>query len=102
MSSEKETRKQHENRRVHVFYSGRVQGVGFRFTVERLAAGLELRGWVRNLSDGRVEMVCEGRESGLVRILEKIDSSFSGYIRQKDINWKPYSGEFSNFDIRFF
>ena len=46
--------------RAHVFYSGRVQGVGFRYTAQALALDLGLVGWVKNLPDNRVELVCEG------------------------------------------
>ena len=49
-----------EIHRAHVYYSGRVQGVGFRYTAEGLALDLKLVGWVKNLPDGRVELVCEG------------------------------------------
>lgn len=90
------------NRRVHVYYSGRVQGVGFRFTVERLAINLKLTGWVRNLPDGRVELVCEGKEKDLNDILGKIDDCFSGYISRKNVSWMPATNEFSGFEIRFF
>lgn len=91
-----------EKKRIHVYYSGTVQGVGFRFTAEKIAAGLGLSGWVKNLPDGRVEMVCEGQESDLQRVLEKIEHYFSRYIRKKDISWQQYRGEFVGFDIRFF
>lgn len=89
-------------KRMHVYYSGRVQGVGFRFTAQAIAADLGLTGWVKNLGDGRVELLCEGRENDLKKALEKIDSQLSGYIRQKAINWMATSGEFNNFEIRFF
>lgn len=70
-------------KRIHAYYSGQVQGVGFRFTAERLAVDLGLSGWVRNLSDNRVELLCEGKEEDLHEILAKIDKRLSGYIRQK-------------------
>src|SRR5471030_2081507 len=50
-------------RRMKVFYSGRVQGVGFRYTARTVAAGFEITGYVRNLPDGRVELVAEGDDS---------------------------------------
>ena len=51
-------------KRIHVYYEGRVQGVGFRFTSEYVAQQLKLTGWVKNLPDGRVELVAEGKEDG--------------------------------------
>ena len=47
---------------IHIYYSGTVQGIGFRYTVERLTSELGICGWVRNLPDGRVEMEAEGTE----------------------------------------
>ena len=89
-------------KRIHVYYSGQVQGVGFRFTAEAMALDLGLGGWVRNLSDGQVELLCEGTEEALHEILAKIDKRLSGYIRQKNVNWMPATGEFTDFRIRFF
>jgi len=90
------------NKRIHVYYSGRVHGVGFRFTVDRIATDLELFGWVKNLADNRVELVAEGQEESLKKLISKIDDSFPNYITQKNINWMPSSGEFNSFEIRFF
>lgn len=87
-------------RRVHATYEGWVQGVGFRFSAERAAVSLGLGGWVRNLPDGRVELVCEGQEADLKRFLEKIDSIFRTYIRNAEIEWSGATGEFDGFDIR--
>ena len=50
---------------MQILYSGRVQGVGFRYTVRTLATGYEVTGTVRNLPDGRVELTAEGRENEL-------------------------------------
>lgn len=88
------------NRRVHATYEGWVQGVGFRFSAERAAASLGLSGWVKNLGDGRVELVCEGKEADLKGFIAKIDSIFKTYIRNAEIEWSNATGEFDGFDIR--
>ena len=51
--------------RVRIFYSGHVQGVGFRYTAKTVAAGYDVTGLVRNLPDGRVELVAEGAREEL-------------------------------------
>jgi acylphosphatase len=56
----------------HVFVSGRVQGVGFRWFVRRLALEVGVNGWVRNLSDGRVEAWIEGSEDAVATMLERL------------------------------
>ena len=58
-----------------VFYEGRVQGVGFRFTVKQFARGYEVTGWVRNLDDGRVELQCSGERAEVDAFLEAIAAS---------------------------
>ena len=89
------------NKRLHVVFSGDVQGVGFRFTAERAAVSLGLTGWVMNLSDGRVEAVCEGTLEELNGFLGRIAKVFKEYINDTDIAWEEATGEFSGFDIRF-
>ena len=65
-----------------VFYEGRVQGVGFRFTVKQLARGYEVTGWVRNLDDGRVELQCSGERAEVDAFLEAIaESELKSHIR---------------------
>lgn len=88
------------NKRLHVYYTGSVQGVGFRFTAERVAMSFGLTGWARNLSDGRVEITAEGNVRRLNEFLEKIEDVFKAYIKDSDIEWDEASGEFSGFDIR--
>ena len=65
-----------------VFYEGRVQGVGFRFTVKQLARGYEVTGWVRNLPDGRVELQCSGERAEVDAFLAAIaESELKSHIR---------------------
>ncbi len=87
-----------ERRVVH--YSGRVQGVGFRFTVCRLAQRHDVCGYVENLSDGRVLLVVEGDPSKLDRLIDTIAAEMERFIRNTQTDILPASGEFSDFQIR--
>ena len=89
------------NKRVHVYYSGNVQGVGFRFTAEDIAMSLGLTGWVKNLRDNQVEVTCEGDEKLLREFLQKIEGIFGRYIHNAHVEWAEATDEFSGFDIRF-
>ncbi len=91
-----------EKARIHIFVSGRVQGVFFRAETEARARELGLFGLVRNLGDGRVEIIAEGEKKKLEELLEwakkgpalaRVDS-----IR---FNWEEYRAEFKNFEIRY-
>jgi acylphosphatase len=89
-------------KQLHVFYSGRVQGVGFRFTAEDVALGLEVTGWVKNLPDSRVEVVAEADEKILQQYLEQVRNSFlKKYITKEDVSWSEATGKYSDFQIRF-
>jgi acylphosphatase len=74
-----------------VIYSGRVQGVGFRYTVKRIASGFEVTGWVRNLPDGRVELQAMSHEEDeLAAFLDAVQtSSLGGNIRDVVTNVIP-------------
>ncbi|MFA5339595.1 MAG: acylphosphatase [Candidatus Omnitrophota bacterium] len=89
------------SKRIHVFYSGRVQGVGFRFATEVAARRLKLSGWASNLKDGRVEVVAEGEEAALKDFLAGITEEMSHYIVNADVSWEHPSGEFKSFGIKF-
>jgi acylphosphatase len=84
-----------------VFYSGRVQGIGFRYSVREIACGYEVTGFVRNLYDGRVELVAEGEEEEARAFLAAIqDSQLGSHIHGKDVSWTAATGEFIGFGIR--
>lgn len=85
---------------MQVFYSGRVQGVGFRYQTQKVAAGFEVTGIVRNLPDGRVELVAEGDQQELNDFREAIrQSGLKGFIRNEVVTWADASGEFRGFGI---
>ena len=85
----------------HVVFKGQVQGVGFRFIVERIARKLGVVGWVKNLVDGNVEVVVESDKEIVNEFLEKIRSYFQRYIRDEEVNITESLGEFSDFQVRF-
>ena len=70
--------------RRHIYFSGRVQGVGFRFQASWAAKRLDLTGWVRNLADGRVEMEVQGEPHVIDRMLEALRED--SFIRISDID----------------
>lgn len=86
--------------RMHIFYAGRVQGVGFRYTVRTVAAGFEVAGTVRNLLDGRVELVAEGAREELEAFRQAIrEAGLEHFIRNEEINWSEAAGAFRGFEI---
>jgi acylphosphatase len=86
---------------VRVYYTGRVQGIGFRYSAEEIARQLRVSGWVKNLPDGRVEVVAEAEEGVLKDFLAQIDERFSAYIRDADTSWEAATGKFKEFGIKF-
>ena len=87
--------------RVHVLYSGTVQAVGFRYRASGLSDGRSVSGYVRNLSDGRVELVAEGERAEVDGFLAALRAEMAGLIRHEDVSWHPASDEFARFDVRF-
>ena len=86
--------------RLRVFYQGRVQGVGFRYTVKTLAGGFEVTGTVRNMMDGRVELLAEGMRDELKAFQQAIrESELGHFIRQEEAAWDAAQGAFRGFEI---
>ncbi len=83
----------------HIFYSGSVQGVGFRFTTQNFAMQLGLKGWVKNLRDGRVEIVVEGPKEKIEELCQNLESQFGSYVHSKEIDFFPAEGKFRTFDV---
>ena len=84
----------------HVFFEGRVQGVGFRWTVKNLARGYEVIGWVKNLPDGRVEMQASGEPGEVDAFIEAIEESeMKGHIKKVDVHVIPPLAGVRGFDI---
>jgi acylphosphatase len=85
---------------MQVLYSGRVQGVGFRYTAKTVANGFEVTGKVRNLLDGRVELVAEGIKDELEAFRQAVrDSGLEHFIRNEDVSWTEAKNEFRGFEI---
>lgn len=85
--------------RRRVFYSGRVQGVGFRYTAQSTARSFPVTGWVRNLADGRVELVAEGEKAEIDCFLGRIAESLGSNIRHVEQFSEKATGEFRGFEI---
>ena len=88
--------------RVHILVSGLVQGVFFRSETKVRAEEFGLFGWVRNLEDGRVEIVAEGEKEKLEKLISWAKKGpDSARVDNLEIDWQEYQGEFSQFDIRY-
>jgi acylphosphatase len=86
--------------RLIVLYSGRVQGVGFRYTAKTVATGFDITGTVRNLADGRVELIAEGQRPELDAFRDALrDAGLAGFIRDEKVDWSDAKNEFRGFEI---
>ncbi len=94
-----ETRRLAERR--EVLYAGRVQGVGFRYTVRSIAGHHEITGYVKNLSDGRVQLVVEGPTAEMDAFLREVQIELGNYIRDVAATTMPATGAFGDFEVRY-
>ena len=86
--------------RAHVLLEGKVQGVFFRSEIKRRAVNLDLKGWVRNLPDGKVEAVFEGQRESVVTIVEFcIRGPMNAIVTHFTIVWESFVDEFRDFRI---
>jgi acylphosphatase len=73
-------------------YSGQVQGVGFRYTTQRVAQGLAVAGFVRNLTNGQVELVAEGTAEQVDELLRRVSAAMAGHVTQVELTDVPPEG----------
>ena len=83
-----------------VHYSGTVQGVNFRATARRIADGYDVGGYVKNLSDGRVELVANGSREQVDGFLNAVAERMGGLIRNTEVSEDSGAGDYGTFEIR--
>jgi len=84
-----------------IIFIGRVQGVGFRFTARRAASRRQLTGFVRNLWDGTVEMLAQGRPEDIDDCIQDLKEYFAGYLKETSIEEIPPDPRYIDFKITF-
>lgn len=89
------------NQRQEVHFRGRVQGVGFRWTVQRIANHFSVVGYVKNLPDGRVQLVVEGMPEEISRFVGAIEAEMGAYISDRSVSTMAAIDEFERFQIRY-
>jgi acylphosphatase len=88
--------------RAHILVSGRVQGVFFRSETSYEAEKQGVKGWIRNLPDGKVEAIFEGEEESVKELVEFCRQGPRGAkITKVDVKWENYKGEFRSFEIKY-
>jgi acylphosphatase len=91
-----------QGQRFHIFVSGRVQGVFFRENTRRKAKSLEIKGWVRNLTDGRVEAVLEGEKEKLEELTNWLkEGPVFAKVDNLEIKPEENKNEFTDFEVRY-
>jgi acylphosphatase len=82
-----------------VYYSGKVQGVGFRATAVEIARDYPVTGWVKNLDDGRVQLVVEGSAEGVEKFLQAIRTRWKDNIEKEQVEKQEPTGKFKSFEV---
>jgi acylphosphatase len=90
-----------QTERREVLFSGRVQGVGFRYTARGIAERFAVVGYVRNLPDGRVQLVAEGAAGEVDRFIQALSDEMDRHISHVEATRSAASGEFADFSVRF-
>ena len=83
-----------------VYYSGRVQGVGFRYTTLQVAKEFDVSGWVQNMPDGRVHLEAEGEPQTVKAFMLALEERLHGYIRKAERQAAKRPSQFAGFTIR--
>lgn len=88
--------------RIHAYISGRVQGVGFRAATRRKAQSLRIKGWVKNLPDGRVETIAEGSSKAIENFIDFLHrGSSAARVENVKVEREKYKGDFKKFQIKY-
>jgi len=91
-----------EKAAAEIYVSGRVQGVGYRFFAERLAAELAVTGWAMNLSDGRVMLQIEGGKRQVAKFVEGLkEGPRMARVSEVSVSWMPFQGRHREFSIKY-
>ena len=89
-----------QQRRI-IHFSGTVQGIGFRYTTIRVAGGFDVTGYVRNLPDGRVEVVVEGESAEIDAFTAELRRQMENYVRHVQQEVSEPTGQYGGFDVRY-
>lgn len=89
-------------KRAHIFIEGKVQGVGFRYFTKTGAQEMGLKGWVKNLADGRVEAVFEGPKEKVMTMVEKCQKGpRAGRVESIDLQWEEIDKKLTEFSVKY-
>lgn len=87
---------------LHAFVSGRVQGVFFRANTKKTAVNLGLTGWVKNLKDGRVEVLAEGKKQNLIKLVDFLKKgSSAAKVQEVNYELRKEMKNFKDFTIKY-
>ncbi|MDP8261398.1 MAG: acylphosphatase [Candidatus Kappaea frigidicola] len=84
-----------------ILFRGSVQGVGFRWAARKYAVSNHLCGWVKNLPNGNVELIAQGKKEEIVNFINDLEEFMGGYILEKRVDFQELQQGFNDFEIRF-